>query len=194
MTSVQTESLPELLSLANSISNETLGSFGKLTEQQLNWKQGAEKWSVAQCFDHLISANEAYFPAFDKVLSGEKKDTFWETLPWLPSFWGKLVLKAVAPETERKRKNPKIFNPSNSNVDEGIIPRFVGQQDDLVRYMEATQDMDLQKITISSPVSNLITYSLLDAYRIIVNHEKRHFLQALKVLETNGFPKSVSEH
>jgi hypothetical protein len=104
------------------------------------------------------------------------------------------VLKAVAPQTTRKRKNPKIFNPSNSKVDEGIIRIFVGQQNDLLRYMEATQDMDLQKITISSPVSNLITYSLLDAYRIIVNHEKRHLLQALRVLETNGFPKGVSEH
>jgi hypothetical protein len=194
MTSVQTESLPELLSLADSISNETLGSFGELSEQQLNWKPGEEQWSVAECFDHLVTANKAYFPTFAKVLSGEKNNNFWERLPWLPSVWGKLVLKAVAPQTTRKRKNPKIFNPSNSKVDEGIIRIFVGQQNDLLRYMEATQDMDLQKITISSPVSNLITYSLLDAYRIIVNHEKRHLLQALRVLETNGFPKGVSEH
>ena len=112
----------------------------------------------------------------------------------LPSFWGKMVLKAVAPETTRKRKNPKIFNPSSSGVDEGIIRRFIEQQNDIVGYMKATEGMDLEKIIISSPVSPLITYSLIDAYRIMVTHEKRHFLQALGVLETSGFPKAIAEN
>ena len=55
--------------------------------------------------------------------------------------------------------------------------------------MKATKDLDLEKIKISSPVTNLITYSLMDAYRIIINHEKRHLLQATKVSEMDGFPK-----
>ena len=54
--------------------------------------------------------------------------------------------------------------------------------------MKATEDLDLEKIKISSPVSNLITYSLMDAYRIIITHEKRHFLQATRVAEMDGFP------
>jgi len=193
MTSVKTKSLSELLSEANTIINEAQRGFGNLTGQQLNWKPSAEQWSVAQCFDHLVTANEAYFSTFEKVLSGEKENTFWESLPWLPSVWGKLVIKAVAPETTRKRKNPKIFHPSSSNIDEDIIRRFIDQQNEIVRYMKATEGMDLDKITISSPVSNVITYSLMDAYRIIVAHEKRHFLQALRVLEMDSFTKRISE-
>jgi len=191
MTSVQTKCLSELVSEANTIINETRESFGNLAAQQLNWKPEADQWSIAQCFDHLVTANGAYFPIFDNVLSREKRNTFWESLPLLPSFWGKMVIKAVAPETTRKRKNPKIFNPSSSRVDEGIIRRFIDQQNDIVGYMKATEGMDLEKIIISSPVSPLITYSLIDAYRIIVTHEERHFLQALRVLETAGFPKGI---
>jgi len=103
------------------------------------------------------------------------------------------VISAVAPETTRKRRNPKIFNPSNSNVHEGIIRRFIEEQNYIVRYMKAMDCMDLDKIIISSPVSSLITYSLLDAYRIIVAHEKRHFLQAQRLLEMDRFPKHRSE-
>jgi len=194
MTSIQTKTLSGLLSEANTISNETQAEFANLTGLQLNWKPSPDQWSIAQCFDHLVIANAAYFPTLENVLSGEKRNTFWEKLPFLPSLLGRLVIKAVAPETASKRKNPKIFDPSSSNVDDDIINRFIRQQNDIVRYMRTTENMDLEKITISSPVSNLITYSLLDAYRIIVTHEKRHFLQSLRVLEMKGFPQALPQH
>ena len=191
MTSNQGEHLSGLISAANAINDETLAGFSDLTTQQLNWKPSADQWSVAQCFDHLVTANEAFFPIFEKVLSGEKKNTFWESLPWLPAFWGKMVIKAVAPESTRRLKAPKIFQPSSSSVDGAIIRRFIDQQDRVIRYIRATEDLDLEKIKISSPVTNLITYSLMDAYRIIITHEKRHFLQAMRVSEMDGFPKKI---
>ena len=189
MTSNQGEHLSGLVSAANAITDETLAGFGDLTAPQLNWKPGADQWSVAQCFDHLVTANEAFFPIFEKVLSGEKKNTFWESLPWLPALWGKMLMKAVAPESTRKLKAPKIFHPASSSVDGAIIGRFIDQQNQVIRYMKATEDLDLEKIKISSPVTNLITYSLMDAYRIIITHEKRHLLQATRVSEMDGFPK-----
>ena len=189
MTSTQGELLSALVFAANAITDETLAGFGDLTAQQLNWKPSAEQWSVAQCFDHLVTANEAFFPIFEKVLSGKKENSFWESLPWLPAFWGKMLIKAVAPESTRKLKAPKIFHPSSSSVDGAIIRRFIEQQNQVIRYLKATEDLDLEKIKISSPVTHLITYSLMDAYRIIINHEKRHLLQATKVSEMDGFPK-----
>ena len=189
MTSNQAEHLAGLISSANAIADETLASFGALTTRQLNWKPGSDQWSVAQCFDHLVTATGAYFPIFEKVLSGEKRNTFWERLPWLPDFWGKMLIKAVAPESPRKLKAPKIFRPSSSNVDGGIIGRFVDQQSQVIRYMKATEGLNLEEIKVTSPVSNLIAYSLMDAYRIIINHEKRHFLQAVRVSKMEGFPE-----
>ena len=191
MTSNQAEHLFGLVSAANAISDEALASFGELTATQLNWKPGADQWSVAQCFEHLLTANAAFLPTFEKVLSGEKKTTFWESLPWLPAFWGKMLIKAVAPEATRKLKAPKIFHPSSSGVDGAIIRRFIDQQNQVIRYMKGTEDLNLEKITISSPVTHLITYSLMDAYRIIINHEQRHLLQARRVPEMDGFPKAI---
>ena len=191
MASDQSEHLSGLVSAANAITDQTLAGFGDLTVQQLNWKPSADHWSVAQCFDHLVTANEAYFPIFEKVLSGEKKSTFWESLPWLPAFWGKMLIKSLDPESTRKMKAPKIFYPSSSRVDSSIIRRFIDQQDQVIRYLKATEDLDLEKIKISSPVTSLITYSLMDAYRIIITHEKRHLLQAMRVTEMDGFPKGI---
>jgi hypothetical protein len=74
----QSQNLSELVSAANSIGDQAFAAFGYLTAHQLNWKPSADEWSVAQCFDHLVTSNEAYFTIFEKVLSGDKKNTFWE--------------------------------------------------------------------------------------------------------------------
>jgi DinB superfamily len=188
MTSHQGEHLSDLVASANTIAEEALAKFGDLTLEQLNWKSSEDRWSVAQCLDHLVTANATYFPIFDRVLSGEKENTFWESLPLLPAFWGKMLIKSLSPESTRKLKAPKLFKPSSSSIDGAIIRRFIDQQNQVVRYMKATEDLDLEKIKISSPVTNLVTYSLMDAYRIIITHEKRHLLQAIRVSEMDGFP------
>ena len=54
--------------------------------------------------------------------------------------------------------------------------------------MGATGGLDLDRLTITSPVLAVMTYSLMDAYRIIVVHEQNHFVQARRVLESAGVP------
>ncbi|HJQ22894.1 MAG TPA: DinB family protein [Blastocatellia bacterium] len=190
MASNRGEQLSGLVTAATAINGEALAAFGELTASQLNWKPSAEQWSVAQCFDHLLTANAAFFPTFDEILSGKKTRTFWERLPWLPGVWGKLLIRAVSPEAQRKLKAPKIFRPSSSTVDAAIIRRFSEQQDQVIRYMRASEGLDVERIKISSPVTRFITYSLLDAYRVIVTHERRHLLQATRVLKMDGFPQA----
>ena len=41
---------------------------------------------------------------------------------------------------------------------------------------------------VTSPVLRFVTYSLMDAYRIIVVHEQNHFVQTTRVMESPGFP------
>jgi hypothetical protein len=54
--------------------------------------------------------------------------------------------------------------------------------------MEASRDLDLDAIVITSPVLRFVTYGLMDACRIIVVHEQNHLVQATRVTESQGFP------
>jgi uncharacterized damage-inducible protein DinB len=189
MTQQQAELFLKLIAEAELLAQQTVTNFGPLTATQLNWQPDATQWSIAQCFEHLLTANQSYFPTFEQILKGEKKTTFWQRVPVLPAIWGKMLVKAVAPETARKLKAPRIYQPASSAIDGDIIRGFVTQQQQLLNYMNAMEGMELANIIIPSPVTNLITYSLMDAYRIIVNHEKRHFQQATRVLRENGFPR-----
>ena len=57
--------------------------------------------------------------------------------------------------------------------------------------MRATEGIDLRKVVLSTPAARLITYSLLDGYRLILTHERRHLAQAARVLEADGFPSAA---
>jgi hypothetical protein len=183
----QKADLANLIAAANKIANEAKSTFGHLSPVQLNWKPSSDRWSVAQCFDHLLTSNEGYLPIVDSVLAG-RKQTFWERMPVLPGLAGKLLIKSLDPANTRKIKAPKRFEPSQSDIKSSVIADFVDQQGRLVEKMKSTEHLDLEKVVITSPALAAITYSLMDAYRIIVVHEQRHFQQAQRVMEESAFP------
>jgi hypothetical protein len=61
-------------------------------------------------------------------------------------------------------------------------------QVELIRLMKATTELPVERIIITSVVSPVVTYSLLDAYRILIAHERRHLQQAERVMRAQGFP------
>lgn len=185
------EQLEKLIRNAGTIIDDARSTFGKLSSAQLNWKPSAERWSVGQCFDHLINTNEGYLPIIESVRTGTKKTTFWERLPVLPGLVGSLLIKSLDPASTRKVKAPKRFEPAHSNISASVIDNFAAQQNKIIAGMKATGHLDLEKIVITSPAvsAGFVTYSLLDAYRIIVVHEQRHFQQAKRVTDEGGFPK-----
>ena len=184
----RTADLPSVITAANQVAVDTKSTFGHLSPTQLNWKPSPERWSVAQCFDHLLTSNNGYVPIIDDVLKG-RKQSLWESMPLLPGLAGRLLIKSLDPASTRKIKAPKRFEPAQSDISASVINDFVEQQSRIVEKMKSTQHLDLEKIVITSPVAAAITYSLMDAYRIIVVHEHRHFQQAKRVTDETAFPK-----
>ena len=176
---------------AKQVADDARASFGGLSAAQLNWKPSAERWSIAQCFEHLITSNKGYLPIIESVRSGKKQTRFVERLPVLPGLAGKLLIKSLDPASTRKLKAPKSFQPAQSDISATVIEDFVAQQEQIIEGMKSTAHLDLEKIIITSPALSFVAYSLMDGYRIIVTHERRHFQQAERVTQEPAFPKSA---
>jgi uncharacterized damage-inducible protein DinB len=170
------------------VADETKRAFGHLSAEQINWKPGRDEWSIGQCFDHLIISNRQFLTIIEEIRQGRRRRRAWERVPLLPRFFGKLLIRTLRPDTGRKVKAPRALNPSTSQIPAAIITSFVEQQAVLLQLMEGTRGLELERITITSPVARLITYSLMDAYRLIVVHEQNHFVQASRLLRLAGFP------
>ena len=180
--------LSTVLAEGHLVAAEVDRTFGRLSAQQVNWKPSEAEWSIGQCFDHLVISNRAFVPIVEAIVQGRKRTTIWERMPLLPRFFGRLIIKILHPESPRKARARKRFLPSSSAIDPGIIGTFLEEHGRLMTLMEGTRDLDLDRITITSPVLAVMTYSLMDAHRIIVVHEQNHFVQARRVLESAGFP------
>jgi hypothetical protein len=127
----------------------------------------------------------------ERRVRGGGKPAFFEKVPFLPKFFGGIVVKAVSPETARKIKNPGIFDPAKSDLAPDVIEKFLANQEKVAASMKASENIDLEKTIMTSPVAAFVTYSVLDGYRIIVRHGQRHLAQAKRVIETEGFPGKV---
>ena len=184
------QGLETVLAEGRLVAAEAARAFGGLSPRQINWKPGPVDWSVGQCFDHLIVSNRPFFAIIDEIVRGRKHASLWERVPVLPAISARLIIGVLHPDSSRTAKARKRFLPSESAIDPGIVQEFVAQQDRLIGLMEATRGLDLDDIVITSPVLAVMTYSLMDAYRIIVVHEQNHFMQAKRVLDTFGFPTS----
>src|SRR5262249_49387090 len=159
--------------------------------EQINWKPSEDEWSIGQCFDHLIIANRPFLTVIEEIQQGRRRRRAWERVPLLPRLFGKLLIGALRADAGRKVKAPRALHPSTSQIPVAIIAGFVEQHDRLLHLMEGTGGLELERITITSPVARLITYSLMDAYRLIVVHEQNHFVQATRLLQWPGFPLSA---
>lgn len=177
-----------LIPILQSIQTDIQENFSELNEEQLNWKPSEDKWSIAQCVEHLILSNERYFPIFDRLLLKGYKPSFWERVSPFSNYFGKIMVKTLGPIPKKKYNAPKILKPSSSRIGKAIILSFGKQQERLKNYYTQLEQLITDKIIISSPVTSLITYSLDHCLQIIAAHQQRHLNQAMNVKEHPGFP------
>ena len=178
------EIIPEYETVIEKVQN----TFGNLSPEQINWKPRADSWSVGQCLDHLIKSNEAFDEQFQALAKGEKKPSFWEKYSPLTGFFGNFLLKSLKNDAKKFKAPSKAIVPP-SDISPDIVEQFVKHQGDIVEKLKSLENIDLQKTVVTSPFLKLMTYRLDIALEIGVEHEKRHFRQAERVMQTEGFPK-----
>ncbi|HMX30373.1 MAG TPA: DinB family protein [Blastocatellia bacterium] len=181
-------SLSELLNEANAVTHDVQSTFGKLTAEQLNWKPNPDSWSVAQCLDHLITINGPMLAGISLASSDAKSTRLIERLPFWSGLCGRMMVKALVPGGTQKFKAPPTGQPSASKLDPQIVSQFAAHQQNVAEKIKEVESRGLANVVMTSPFMSLITYSLLDACRIIVVHERRHFEQARRVMAAEGFP------
>jgi hypothetical protein len=183
-------SLAEVRTQLEAVARETQGTFGLLDQRQLNWKPSETSWSVGQCFEHLLTANQLMFRAMDAALSGDSPKTLWQRIPLWPMMCGQLMIRSQAPTATGKHTAPAAARPATSGIAADVIGRFVEQHRVAVA---SPQLLDAQRATrtiMTSPFFQALTYNVADGWRLLIAHDWRHVEQARRVTRMADFPKS----
>ena len=163
--------------------------FASLTPAQLTWKPGRKKWSILQCFDHLLKTNALYFARLQPAIEAGTVSRAEAVAPFKPSRFGKWFIGRLRPESKFKLKTFAAFKPDSRADDFTVTARFVAQQKQLLTMIKKADECDLNSIKIASPVSRLIKFSVGEALTVLVVHEQRHLLQAQNLQLLSGFPE-----
>jgi hypothetical protein len=185
-----TLSLAEVKTGLADIARDVEGRFGPLSARQLNWRPDATRWSVGQCLEHLLTTNTLMFVQADDALDPAHPRSIWQRLPGLPSLFGKLLVRSQAPEATRKFKAPTPARPTTSDIAADVVQRFAAQHRVAVERVAALDENRAARAIMTSPFASIVIYSVLDGWRLILTHDRRHVEQARRVTQAAEFPKA----
>ena len=158
-----------------------------LSDTQLAWKPEPGVWNVLECLDHLNIVDGLYFPqirtALDKASRGEG------SAPFRPSFFGKTFIRFVSPESQRKVKTFRIFQPPPALTDVAVVAKFVDHQEEFAGLIRQADGTDLNGNKFSSPASRFVRFTLGEGLTMLSAHQQRHLQQARRVAEHPDFPR-----
>lgn len=181
--------LDEAAAALERIAEDAEAHFEALSAEQLDWRPDPKSWSIAQCLDHLVRIQVLYFPLLERLAKGEYRPSFWERYSPLSGLMGRALISALDPENRSKTKATASAEPDAGRLGDSILRRFKEHQSELARRVRAVPGgLDPRRVTVTSPLSSLMTYSLDDALTVLEVHGRRHLAQAQRVIEAESFP------
>lgn len=145
-----------------------------------------DKWSAAQCLDHLNGYARFYIPAMEKAIAGKLTGSFAPTPSpvfksgWLGNYFTNLMLPRADGHPGMKMQAPKAYRPL-ANLDAGqVVNEFIDWQERLKKVLEHGKMVNLESIRIPTTLGNWLKFSLGDTFRFVIAHEQRHMAQALR--------------
>ena len=188
--SVKHPHLQRLLTENKMVSEASATLVSQFSPAQLNWKPDAKIWSMLENFDHLNIIMGMYFPAMEKHLNMLKSRDLKSTDAFKPTWFGKMFVGIVLPESTRKMKTVGVFVPQQGTKDpEEVMQQFEKNIAQLDQMIFESDGYALNYKKFASPASALVRLTLGEALWLQVAHNHRHLLQAKRLQELSDFPK-----
>jgi len=154
----------------------------KLTSKELNTKPQADKWSIAECLEHLNIYSRYYLEVVDRQMKISLQKGVMPQAIFKSSWLGKMSINSVLPENLQPTKTMKRFNPSFSGVGDNVLEEFMEHQEILLKLIKEARNVNLSKVKISIEFARFLKLQLGDCLLFLVAHEQRHTGQMKRVL------------
>jgi len=154
-----------------------------LSETFGTWRAEPASWSVAECLDHLATANRVYLDAMQPsaeraLMSGRRRRG-----PAQPGLIGGWFVRTLEPpvKTSRKMKAPRKIVPRKGPALADASSAFLASQVDVRGFLQKYADIDLAGVHFPNPFIAGLRFSLATGLHVIASHERRHLWQAWNV-------------
>lgn len=160
-----------------------------LSDARFNWRAGPEKWSIAECLQHLNLAVTKTLPAFDKAIAEGRANGRLAPGPFRYGWFSRWMVASMEPPPKRRMRTFPIFAlPAGASYQSGdVLPQFDAVRDQLAERVRQADGLDLSRIRVVSPVNRLLRLPLGAYFNFVITHDRRHLWQARQVRSAPGF-------
>jgi hypothetical protein len=152
-----------------------------LTEEQGGWRQGPGSWSVAECLDHLATANRVYLQAMQGPAARAREEGRQRRKAAMPGLIGGWFVRTMEPPVKRRLKVPAKIQPRTAPPLADAFSRFLASQADVRTFLRTYADIDLTSVRFPNPFVRGVRFSLATGLHVIAAHDRRHLWQAWRV-------------
>ena len=154
-----------------------------LDERSGTWRPEPSAWSVAECLDHLATANRAYLAEMRPAAAAARAAGRMRRGPAKPGIYGRLFAYTLdaPPKAWSKSKAPTLIKPGPSPSLAAAATAFAASHEEARRFLRENADLDLAGITYVNPLARRLRPSLATGLHVLSAHERRHLWQAWNV-------------
>jgi len=148
-------------------------------------RPGTDRWSVAECFDHVNTAGWLLLAKMEDVIEPAKINGPFGSPPFRYGFFSRQFIKSMEPDSRWRFTAPSVYEPDAPETlhPKEAVREFMALQDDLARCVERADGLDLRKIRLASPAVPLLRISLGAWFEATAAHQRRHLTQAKDALD-----------
>ena len=154
-----------------------------LTEALGRWRADANSWSVAECLDHLATANRVYLRAMQPSAERARTSGRRRRKPATPGLIGSWFVWSLEPPVNPRfrGKAPRLIRPRASPPLDDALEQFLSSQEEVRTFLRRYADIDLAGVHFPNPFIRGVRFSLATGLHVIAAHERRHLGQAKRV-------------
>lgn len=160
-----------------------IAAISGLSEAQWKFKPAPEVWSVQECAEHLILAEDFIFTGAQAILKSPAVERPAKSTPETDR-----QLFAGVLDRSQKAKAPEPIVPAGKySTPADAVAEFTKRRDRTIAFVKATSD-PLRLHVGASPAGPLDAYQFLI---LLASHSGRHTLQIKEVESNAAFPKNA---
>ena len=162
-----------------------------LGEKQFVWKPGPNRWSIAECLEHMNAMARAYLPAIDEGIADAIRHGAYAEGPFQYSLVGRIFSRMMEPPARFRMRTTLDKQPGPERPKRETLAGFRAYQVQYVDRLRQANGIDLSRSCVRSPLASWIRIPLGSAFASMAAHERRHLWQARKITEMAGFPAAT---
>ena len=179
--------LPEELAMLdeqlNAAERDARELVAGLIEPLGSWREQPNSWSVAECLDHLATANRVYLRAMEPAAKRAHASNRVRLGPAVPGLLGGLFVRYLEPPVNGwlTSRSPRAIRPRTGPGLADAMTMFLESHDQVRRFLRSHAAIDLADVRFPNPFLAGVRFSLATGLHVIAAHERRHLWQARRV-------------